>query len=282
MGHIPQWGMHIVWYFFLGGIAAGAYFVAALADVFGDDGDKPVVRTGYLVALPLAVILPVFLTLDLGTPGRAFNMFLAFKLQSPMSVGSWALLGFGLFAAASAALVVLEDRVPWASGVRRQVGVAGALFGFFIASYTGVLLGTTNRPFWGGSNLLGALFLASAASTGVAAIVLLLQARGSLGSRLWERLRTLDEVVLVLEVVILAGFLGLLGDASAPVISGRFAPIFWGFLVLGLGVPFALQFGMTFFRGKVPVTRGTVTLSAALLLAGGFALRYLVVVAGQA
>jgi len=282
MGHSPQWGMEIVWYFFLGGIAAGAYFIAALADLMGDEGDRPVVNTGYLIALPLAIVLPVLLTLDLGTPGRAFNMFLRFELQSPMSVGSWALLGFGLFAAASAALVVLEDRLPWAPGVRKQVGLAGALFGFFIASYTGVLLGTTNRPFWGGSNLLGALFLASAASTGVAAIVLLLQARGSLGSRLWERLRTLDEVVLLLEVILLAGFLGLLGDASAPVITGPFAPIFWAFLILGVAVPFALQFGMTFFHRKVPATRGTIALSAALLLLGGFALRYLVVVAGQA
>ena len=281
MGHIPQWGMHVVWYFFLGGIAAGAYFVAALADACGDEGDLPVVRTGYLLAFPLALPLPIFLTLDLGAPSWAFNMFREFKLQSPMSVGSWALLGFGLFAAVSAGLVVLEDRLPWASGVRRQVGVAGALFGFFIASYTGVLLGTTNRPFWGGSNLLGALFLASAASTGVATIVLLLQTRGALGSRLWERLRTLDEVVLVLEVIILAGFLGLLGDASAPVVSGQFAPLFWAFLILGLGVPFALQFGMTFFRGKVPATRGTIALSAVLLLLGGFVLRYLVVVAGQ-
>ncbi len=282
MGHSPQWGMEIVWYFFLGGIAAGAYFIAALADLLGDEGDKPVVRTGYLIALPLAVVLPVLLTLDLGSPGRAFNMFLRFELASPMSVGSWALLGFGLFAAASAGLILFEDRLPWAPEVRRRVGLAGALFGFFIASYTGVLLGTTNRPFWGGSNLLGALFLASAASTGVAAIVLGLQARGSLGSRLWERLRTLDEVVLILEVVILAGFLGLLGDASTPVISGPFAPVFWAFLVLGLAVPFALQFGMTFFRHKVPATRGTVALSAGLLLLGGFALRYLVVVAGQA
>ncbi|MHB8766636.1 MAG: NrfD/PsrC family molybdoenzyme membrane anchor subunit [Deferrisomatales bacterium] len=282
MGHDPQWGLYVVWYFFLGGIAAGAYFIAALADWLGDEGDLPVVRTGYLVALPLTLVLPLLLTLDLGTPGRAFNMFFAFKLGSPMSVGSWALLAFGLFSAASAYLVVFESRVPNAAALRRKLGLVGALFGFFIASYTGVLLGTTNRPLWGGSNLLGALFLASAASTGVAAIALTLQARGNLGARLWERLRTLDEVVLVLEVVVLAGFLGLLGDASAPVVSGRFAPIFWAFLVLGLAAPFALQFGMTFFRSKVPSTRAMIGAATGLLLLGGFVLRYLVVMAGQA
>lgn len=282
MGHVPQWGMYIVWYFFLGGIAAGAYFVAALADLLGDEGDKPVVRTGYWVALPLAVVLPVFLTLDLGMPARSFNMFLAFKLDSPMSVGSWALLGFGIFATVSWLLVVLEDRIPGAAALRRKIGIVGALFGFFIASYTGVLLGTTNRPFWGGSNLLGALFLASAASTGVAAIVLVLMAGGSLGARLWERLRTLDEAVLLLEVVVLAAFLGLLGEAAAPVISGRFSAVFWGFLLLGLALPFVMQFGMTFFRSRVPSTPRAIMASAGLLLLGGFILRYLVVVAGQA
>jgi formate-dependent nitrite reductase membrane component NrfD len=274
--------MYIVWYFFLGGIAAGAYFVAALADLLGDAGDEPVVRTGYWLALPLALVLPILLTLDLGMPGRSFNMFLAFKLGSPMSVGSWALLGFGLFAAASWLLVVFEGRIPQAAALRRKIGVVGALFGFFIASYTGVLLGTSNRPFWGGSNLMGALFLASAASTGVATIVLVLQSRGTLGSRLWERLSTLDEVILLLEIVVLSAFLGLLGAAATPVVSGAFAPLFWAFLILGLVIPFVAQFGMTFFRSRVPSSRGTIALAAVLLLVGGFILRYLVVVAGQA
>ncbi len=31
----PRWEMMIVWYFFLGGIAGGAYFTAAIADTFG-------------------------------------------------------------------------------------------------------------------------------------------------------------------------------------------------------------------------------------------------------
>lgn len=282
MGHNPQWEWYIVWYFFLGGIAAGAYFVAALADMLGDEGDLPVVRTGYLIALPLVLVLPVLLALDLGTPTRAFNMFLRFDLRSPMSVGSWALLAFGFFAAASAFLSFFDGRYPWAPSVRRQIGFFGALCGFFIASYTGVLLGTTNRPLWSGTNMLGALFLASGASTGVAAIVLVLQLRGSLPARLWERLRTLDEVVLILEVVVLASVLGLLGGTSAPLVRGAYAWAFWAFLLVGLAVPFALQFGMTFFRTRVPSTPGPIMASAGFLLLGGFILRYLVVMAGGA
>ena len=46
----------------------------------------------------------------------------------------------------------------------------GLFFGFFLASYTGVLLSATAQPFWTDARLMGALFLASGASTGMAAI----------------------------------------------------------------------------------------------------------------
>ena len=36
----PGWHHYIVWYFFLGGIAAGAYVMAALADLFGTASDR--------------------------------------------------------------------------------------------------------------------------------------------------------------------------------------------------------------------------------------------------
>ena len=47
------------------------------------------------------------------------------------------------------------------SGGMRQ---RGAGFGFFLGSYTGVLLSVSNQPIWSDTHLLGALFLASAAS----------------------------------------------------------------------------------------------------------------------
>ena len=146
MGKNPAWSWYIVWYFFLGGMAAGAYFMAALADLFGKERDRSVSRIGYGVAFPLVIILPLLLTLDLGMPIRTFYMFRLFKIDSPMSIGSWALLGFGLFALTSLILVLAEGRVEPARivpvrRIRQVVAVPGMLLGFFIASYTGVLLG---------------------------------------------------------------------------------------------------------------------------------------------
>ena len=47
----PHWRWLIIGYFFIGGIAGGSYFIAALLDLFGAPRDRPVVRLGYYVAL---------------------------------------------------------------------------------------------------------------------------------------------------------------------------------------------------------------------------------------
>ncbi len=93
MSKNPAWSWFIVSYFFVGGIAAGAYVLAAAADFAGRHGNRRVARAGYGIAVPLVLICPILLSLDLGVPVRTFNMFRAFTFGSPMSVGSWALGG---------------------------------------------------------------------------------------------------------------------------------------------------------------------------------------------
>src|SRR5215831_395173 len=131
----PEWGMLIVWYFFLGGIAGGAYFTAAIADLFGERGDRRVARTGYFIALPLVAACGLLLIADLGVPTRFMNMLRVFKFWDPMSIGAWALGIFGLFAFVSSALS-LSPSEPHA-GLRQKIGLVGIFFGFFLAAYTG-------------------------------------------------------------------------------------------------------------------------------------------------
>lgn len=72
----PHWGWWIVFYFYLGGIAAGAYFMATLIDLVGADSDRPLARTGYYLAAPLVAICGVLLILDLNYPARFWHMLL--------------------------------------------------------------------------------------------------------------------------------------------------------------------------------------------------------------
>src|SRR6266850_5917854 len=164
--------MMIVWYFFLGGIAGGAYFTAAIADNFGGERDRTVARVGYLLSLPLVAACGLLLIADLGVPSRFLNMMRTFKFWDPMSIGAWAVGVFGMFTFVSSVLSLSSSESL--AVLRRKVGLVGMLFGFFLASYTGVLLSNSALPFWSDARLMGALFLASGASTGIAAITLIL------------------------------------------------------------------------------------------------------------
>jgi formate-dependent nitrite reductase membrane component NrfD len=190
-----------------------------------------------------------------------------------MSIGAWAVGVFGLFAFVSSVLSL--SSAPERAALRRRIGLVGIVFGFFLASYTGVLLSATALPFWSEARLLGALFLASGASTGMAAVSLILFLMGARAGEGWGKVKRADRYSLIIEIVILALFLALLGTAARPLLSGHLAPLFWGGLVgLGLIVPLVLD--LTGALG-----RPAAALSAVLVLAGGFVLRYVVVMSIQ-
>src|SRR5438046_10686304 len=109
----PDWEWFILGYFFLAGLSGGSYVIATLLRLSGDPRDEPAARTGFYTSFVLILLCPVLLTADLGagwwkfwhmlvnvTPG---NAGLNFKYWSPMAVGVWLLLVFGIFAGLSAA-----------------------------------------------------------------------------------------------------------------------------------------------------------------------------------
>ena len=279
MVRAPEWEMYIVWYFFLGGIAGGAYFAAAIADNFGGRRDREIARIGYFIAFPLALICGALLILDLGTPSRFLNMLRMFKFWNPMSIGSWGLGAFGAFAFLSAVLSLGDSEARLA--LRRNVAKVGRVFGFFLAAYTGVLLSTTAQPIWGDSRLMGALFLASGASTGLASIAVVSYFKGANLGESWSKLKKADSFAMVVELVLLFALVLMLGPAADPVTKGRFALPFWGGLVaLGLVVPLALSF-VKAGAGKERTAGGTLAIASVLVLIGGFLLRYVIIMAGQ-
>jgi len=284
VGRNPAWSWYITWYFFIGGVAAGAYLMAALGEFVARDRDGRAARAGYALAVPLVGLSAILLTLDLGMPARAFHMFRVFHWSSPMSVGSWALLGFGLVSLASL-LLALRDR-PGDRRLRRILAIPGGLLGLFIASYTGVLLGATNRPVWVGNNWIGPLFLVSAVSTGVAAVGLLLT-----GPRL-ARFGRIHLLSAPLEALLLVLFLQSLGPGARLFLTGALAPLFWGGVVgagLALPVGLVLSARRRAAGARAPVAgplglvgvQGLEAAAAVLVLAGGLALRYLVLAGGQ-
>jgi protein NrfD len=285
----PHWAWLIILYFFVGGLAGGAYFLAAALEWFGKPEDRPVIRTGYYVAAGGAILSGVLLTIDLDKPLRFWHMLfqsenfpaIMFKAWSPISFGAWAILLFGMFSVLSALGAMSEEgrlRNPalravggamQGRGLAKLVSGVGGLIGIFVAGYTGILLSVTNRPIWADSPWLGALFLASGASTGAATLILLAPGRGAT-ERSLHWLTGFDSRVLVVELLILGLFLGSLGSVNRVWVS------FWGLLLIvgvvgaGILVPLGLHVKPTSF-GRLAAR--PVVNSARLVLVGGFLLR---------
>ncbi len=147
-------------YLFLGGLAATSSGLAALA---GATGRPSLRRTGRLAAAGGAIGGTVFLVHDLHRPHRFLHMLRVFKPTSPLSVGTWILSPFATFAAATAASEVtgLFRRAGDASGV------AAAVIGPALGTYTAVLFSNTAVPTWHEAHReLPVLFAGSAAAAG--------------------------------------------------------------------------------------------------------------------
>jgi formate-dependent nitrite reductase membrane component NrfD len=291
----PEWGWWVVLYFFFGGIAAGAYFIATLIDLVGNQRDRAIAKIGYYVAAPLVALCGILLIVDLERPERFWHMLIQsntgwpmFKYWSPMSVGAWALLIFGLFTGASFVGALAEDSrfgLGRFSGLARYlhegpVGtlfqVAGCLFGFFIASYTGALLTATNQPFWSDSTLIGPLFLVSAASTGIAALLLILSFRRDTPRDSLLNLERTDRWAMLLELALLVAFVISLGGLAMTFLASTYGILLLvGTLFAGVLLPLALL-----WRPRLLGSNGTL-IAAVLALIGGFVLRYAIVMAGQ-
>ncbi len=278
----PQWEWYIVWYFFLGGIAGGVYALGAILRVMGDERDAPVARLAFLLSLPALAICPILLTLDLGRPLRFWHMMidartfgLNFKYWSPMSVGVWALLIFSLFALVSFldALASLRgSRAPFLSGgLGRVFVIVGAVFGLFLAGYTGVLLSVSNQPIWSDTWTLGALFLASGLSVAAAALSLVIRL-GRHDQSAEAKLTRVDRYFTVLELALLVVFLLSLGAIGARFLEPRWMAL-WAVVLVGTLVPLALHFSTE--------RRAPAMLAAVLTLMGGLALRIVVVFGAQ-
>ncbi|HET6836685.1 MAG TPA: NrfD/PsrC family molybdoenzyme membrane anchor subunit [Gemmatimonadales bacterium] len=296
----PDWTWWIIFYFFIGGIAGTAFFLASMLHLAGGPAvgpapshRAPLVRLGYYLAFIGAVVSGLLLTVDLDRPLRFWHMLIQnhtglpmFKSWVPMSVGSWGLLLFGLFASLAALASLSEERqdvrlLQWGPihFLRRRgpsvvIAVLGSFFGLFLAGYTGVLLAVTNRPVWADSNLVGLLFLVSGASTGAAALILLgvrrrVADQGSLNWLVW-----FDRNVLILELLVLIAFLVSLGSVARVYLS------WWGVLLLigvvgaGIIIPLLLE------RGRSHGPRKLVQ-SASLVLFGGFLLRLVVLLSSE-
>ena len=292
------WGWEIPVYLFLGGLAAGLLVLLAILEMIrGRDPLPAAVRRMPFVALILLSLGMVALFLDLEYPLHVYRFYLSFEPTSPMSWGSWVLvlvypagllLGMLLMtdgekqALANSRVMprrLVEGVLLW---VERQRGIVlwgNIALGVALGTYTGLLLGTLGaRPLWN-TTILGPLFLASGMST-AAAVMLLFRPAG----RVHQHLTRWDMILIGVELSLIALFLLTLVTgsrvaqlAAQQLLGGAWTGPFWALVVgLGLLVPLAMEVV------EQRQHRQPTVMIPILILIGGFALRWILLVAGQA
>jgi formate-dependent nitrite reductase membrane component NrfD len=191
----PVWTWEIPAYFFVGGAAGAAAVVAAAAATIG--GDAALARHARWIAAAGALLAPLLLISDLGRPARFLHMLRVVKLRSPMSMGVWTLVVFAGAVFSSIALDVIGAAVPAAAPLRTAADFVSAGTGLVLATYTGVLIGTTAIPVWSSSaRTLPFHFGASAMGAAVSILELIGHRAGAL-NRVGMGAAAIETVVLV-------------------------------------------------------------------------------------
>jgi protein NrfD len=278
-----HYGWPIAAYFFVGGLASAAQFIATVLDLLGADEDRSVVRAGRYIAVLGALISPILLIIDLETPKRWYNMLRLFRPTSPMSIGSWALTSFGTLSGVVAVGQAADDlfRLRLGRMVARMFSLPSAAVGGIVSLYTGTLLAATSTPLWASAfPFLSSLFAGSAASTATAALALSAEVTHAHASTR-RRLTWLATVTGAVELfsAILVGRHWQRRDVASPLQQEPIRAA-WRFGVLGLGISLPIAIHLAdLIRGRG--SRQSVALASAATLVGGLLLRAVLIFGGK-
>ena len=262
-------------YIALAGLSGASALIGSIAEAAGGAAARPLGRRSRYLSLLAPTIGSALLVWDLHTPQRFYNMMRVAKKTSPMSIGTWVLLGFtgpAMLAGAAQLVSDMRPRLRWPWRVARAAQVPAALAGIGLATYTASLLASTSTPLWAAApQSLAVRFGASSVASGAAAL--------ALGERSERSRRALDALAVAALSVELASSVWSHETYAAAGVEEALEGV-WGSVekygVTGLGVamPLALKLAGLAFGG-----RGR--LSSWAVLAGSLMLRVSIMGAGR-
>ncbi|MBI5262723.1 MAG: polysulfide reductase NrfD [Bradyrhizobium sp.] len=269
--HMP-WEPTYAIYFFVIGISAALFFFSALS--WFNDAFLSLRHRAFYASFVLLVIGGLLLIGDLSQPMRFINILNPFYLNfaSPLAWGGLNLVSFGLVSVLY--YLAMSTQSPHA----KVLGIIGSLLALGLPVYTGFDLTVhQNRPVWN-TPLMPVLFVAMSIVSGAAVATFL-----ALGE---ERLQgVLRAIILWSAGAVAVMLVSLLGTTAYGGVgqeltfmlmtSGMLGLIFLG---LGIAVGLAAPIALLLVLGR----NATGTMAASvLLLIGGMALRYSILIGGQ-
>jgi formate-dependent nitrite reductase membrane component NrfD len=289
--HLEIWHWEIPFYLFMGGLAAGILFFAALYVLLNkEEKHAAAVKVTPHLAPVILILGLVALLLDLNHKAYFWQLYTTIRLQSPMSWGAWVLMLITPISFVWSAIHIRTILPNWewkgwlktleSFFVKQKRAIAWIMLfsSVILGIYTGILFSAFNaRPLWN-TSILGPLFLVSGLSTGAAMNILF--SRDHAARLTFARI---DLMLIGIELFLIVHmFMGFLAstqvqiDAAALFLGGHYTAAFWVLVVgLGLVLPAVLEI-LELKKYKIPVF-----VPAGLVLIGGLMLRFIIAYAGQ-
>jgi formate-dependent nitrite reductase membrane component NrfD len=285
-----EWGWQVAVYLYLAGIGSGSLAISIFMDWLGyiPSDLKPMIFWGPI----LVAIGALFLVLKLGIKRRFLNTVL-----NPRT--SWLSRGFYILSGCIIVgmIILIISLLPYLGistgnwpALVQVLNVIGFFLALATAIYTGILIQSVKYVAFWNTSFLPTLFTVSALSTGTIAVMMsalaynIVTASSGYPEQLMNTLTVIEQVLIILEAVVLALYMLTrywaeeYGRYSVRLLlSGKFKYIFWiGIIVSGFFFPIILEgiYSRLHDQHFLPFLAG------ALLLLGGFFIRYVIVYAG--
>ena len=197
------WSVLIVLYPYITGLVAGAFILASLVRVFNVKAVAPTYRLALLTALSFLLVAPLPLQLHLGHPERSPEMYFTPHATSAMAMFGFVYLWYlmavlvfeiwldyrrdivlasqsstGLKRLLYKAMTLGSDNISERSlAIDHKVGWIVSIIGipsaFMLHGYVGFIFGSIKANPWWSSPLMPVVFIFSAMTSGIAAVLLL-------------------------------------------------------------------------------------------------------------
>ncbi len=286
MNNQVVWGMPHVFAIFLIVSASGALNVASVGSVFSKVEYKPLGRLSGLLAMTLLVGGLGVLVLDLGRPDRLITAMTYFNFKS---IFTWNVLLYTGFLAVVGIYLMTMFTPSW-NKYSQVGGTVAFIWRFILTTGTGSIFGFLVAREAYDAAIMAPMFIAASLSFGTAIYILVLmwifRSTGrELGDAILNRLKRLNGVLAIAVLFfVLAYHLTNLyatehhGVESYMLAGGSvYSLLFWlGQVLIGTVIP------VTLFWAPQFSSRSSIIVGTLLIILGGFAMIYVVVIGGQA
>jgi len=287
MSNQVVWGLPHVFAIFLIVAASGALNVASIGSVFGGPLYKPLGRYSGLLAIALLVGGLMILVLDLGRPDRLIVAMTTYNFKSIFAWNIYLYTGFIVIVGAYL-WAMMEYR---AKNLSRPIGFVAFFWRIALTTGTGSIFGFLVAREAYDAAIMAPMFIIMSFSYGLAFFILTLMSAFIWGDRTLGQLRLARLKNLLGVFVGSVFFFTLVYHLTNLYITqhhgierfilldgGIYTAMFWiGQILIGTAIPAILLYAPPFAS-----SRNAIALASFLVLVGGFAQLYVIVIGGQA